>query len=139
MPDPVIKVAALMRTTLHKIDGLARVQDAIAEMQNLGVSSLVIERRNADDEYGIVTVRDIAAKVVGANRSVARTSVYEVMTKPALAVAADMNVKYAIRLLSRLGINRALVTRDNELVGLVTLRDLVVGFAERKELPAPGN
>ena len=54
------------------------------------------ERRNADDEYGILTVRDIAAEVVGANRSVARTSVYEVMTKPALTVAADMNVKYAI-------------------------------------------
>lgn len=137
MPDPVIKVAALMRTTLHKIDGLARVQDAINEMQSLGVSSLIIERRNADDEYGILTVRDIAAQVVAANRSVSRTSVYEVMTKPALTVAADMNVKYAIRLLSRLGVNRALVTRDNDLVGLVTLRDLVVGFADRERLPAP--
>ncbi len=137
MPDPVIKVAALMRTTLHKIDGLSRVQDAIDDMQRLGVSSLIIERRNADDEYGILTVRDIAAEVVGANRSVARTSVYEVMTKPALTVAADMNVKYAIRLLSRLGVNRALVTRDNALVGLVTLRDLVVGFANRESLPAP--
>jgi CBS domain-containing protein len=51
------------------------------------------------------------------------------MTKPALTVAADMNVKYAIRLLSRFEINRALVTRDDALVGLVTLRDLVVGYA----------
>ncbi len=137
MPDPVIKVAALMRTTLHKIDGLAVVQDAIEEMHRLGVSSLIIERRNVEDEYGIVTVQDIAAEVVGANRSIARTSVYEVMTKPALTVVADMNAKYAIRLLSRLAITRALVTRDDALVGLVTLRDLVVGFAHRDGLPAP--
>lgn len=133
MPNAVVKVADVMRTSLHMVNGLASVQDAIAEMSRLGVSSLLIERRHAGDEYGVVTMRDIARKVVAASRSAARTSVYEVMTKPALTVAAGMNVKYAIRLLSRFEINRALVTRDDELVGLVTLRDLVVGYAEKTE------
>jgi CBS domain-containing protein len=129
MPDPAVKVADVMQTSLHTVNGLATVQDAIEEMSRLGVSSLVIERRHPGDEYGVVTVRDIAAKVVAANRSVARTSVYEVMSKPALTVTAEMNVKYAIRLLARFGINRALVTGDDGLVGLVTLRDMVVGYA----------
>lgn len=133
MAEPVVKVADLMRTTLHRVDGLASIKTAIDEMSRLGVSSLVIERRNSDDEFGVITVRDIAANVVAANRSIARTSVYEVMTKPALTVSFDMNVKYAIRMLSRFGINRALVTRDNELVGLVTLRDMVVGYAAKAE------
>ncbi|MFQ5565318.1 MAG: CBS domain-containing protein [Paracoccaceae bacterium] len=133
MPDPVIKVADVMQTKIHTIDGLASVQEAIGEMSRLGVSSLLIERRGEGDEYGVVTVRDIASKVVGAGRSVARASVYEVMAKPAVTVAAEMNVKYAIRLLARFGINRALVTRDGELVGLVTLRDMVVGYAGRTE------
>ena len=133
MPEPVVKVEDVMQTSLHTVNGLASVQEAIGEMRRLGVSSLVIERRNAGDEYGVVTVRDIASKVVAVSRSVARTSVYEVMTKPALTVAAGMNVKYAIRLLARFAINRALVTRDGELVGLVTLRDLVVGYAGRTE------
>ena len=48
-------------------------------------------------------------------------------------VTAEMNVKYALRLLARFGINRALVTRDGELVGLVTLRDMVVGYAGSTE------
>ena len=133
MPEPLVKVEDVMQTSLHTVNGLASVQEAIGEMRRLGVSSLVIERRNAGDEYGVVTVRDIASKVVAVSRSVARTSVYEVMTKPALTVAAGMNVKYAIRLLARFAINRALVTRDGELVGLVTLRDLVVGYAGRTE------
>ena len=133
MPDPVVNVADVMQTSIHIVDGLSSVQDAIGEMSRLGVSSLVIERRKAGDEYGVVTVRDIASKVVAASRSAARTSVYEVMAKPALTVTAGMNVKYAIRLLARFGINRALVTRDDQLVGLVTLRDLVVGYAGKTE------
>jgi CBS domain-containing protein len=133
MTEPVVKVADLMRSALHTIDGLASVQTAIEEMSRLGISSLVIERRNSGDEFGVITMRDIAAKVIAANRSVARTSVYEIMTKPALTVSADMNVKYAIRMLSRFGITRALVTRDDALVGLVTLRDMVVGYAAKAE------
>ena len=136
MDKPVVKVADLMRTTLHTVDGLASVRDAIDQMNGLGVSSLLIKRRHPGDEHGVVTVRDIARKVIAANRSVTRTSVYEVMTKPALTVSADMNVKYAIRLLSRFEINRALVTRDDELIGLVTLRDMVVGYAG--EAPSAG-
>lgn len=133
MAEKILKVGEVMRTPLHMVDGLSRVQDAITDMERLGVSSLVIERRNADDEFGVVTVRDIAAKVVAANRSVVRTSVYEIMTKPALTVASDMNVKYAIRMLSRFNINRALVTKDDQLVGLVTLRDMVIGLAALTE------
>ena len=133
MPDPVVKVADVMQTALHTVDGLSSVQDAIGEMSRLGVSSLVIERRQPGDEYGVVTMRDIASGVVAASRSVARTSVYEVMTKPALTVTAEMNVKYALRLLARYGISRALVTRDGQLVGLVTLRDMVVGYAGKTE------
>ncbi len=133
MPEPMVKVEDVMQTSIHTVDGLASVQDAIGMMSRLGVSSLVIERRQPGDEYGVVTMRDIASKVVAASRSVARTSVYEVMTKPALTVATGMNVKYALRLLSRFGINRALVTRDDELVGLVTLRDMVVGYAGKTE------
>ena len=133
MADPVVKVADVMQTALHTVDGLSSVQDAIGEMSQLGVGSLVIERRHPGDEYGVVTVRDIASRVVAVGKSVARTSVYEVMTKPALTVDAEMNVKYAIRLLARYGISRALVTRNGELVGLVTLRDLVVGYAGKTE------
>jgi predicted transcriptional regulator len=133
MDTPVVKVSDIMQTSLHTIDGLASVQDAISEMDRLEVSSLVIERRHPGDEHGIVAIFDIASTVIAANRSIARTSVYQVMTKPALTVAADMNIKYAIRMLSRIGIKLALVMQDDELIGLVTLRDMVIGYAGKVE------
>ncbi|MCH9807789.1 MAG: hypothetical protein K0U74_08665 [Alphaproteobacteria bacterium] len=47
----------------------------------------------------------------------------------ALAVRADINIKYAIRLLVRLGARRASVTRDSEVVGFVSQRDMVELYA----------
>ena len=129
MEPRIIRVADVTQTSLHMVSGLASVESAIAEMKRHSVSSLVIERRDDDDEYGVVTVQDIAAKVVAINRSAERTSVYEVMTKPVLTLNGDMNVKYAIRLLARLGFTRALVTGSDGLLGLVTLRDLVLSGA----------
>jgi signal-transduction protein with cAMP-binding, CBS, and nucleotidyltransferase domain len=129
MSGPFVKVSDVMRTSLHMVSGLASVEEAITLMNQHGVSSLVIERRDEHDEFGLVTVHDIAAQVIGANRSRQRTSVYQIMTKPALTINADMNVRYAMRLLSNLRINRALVTQGKELLGLVTLRDMVLGHA----------
>lgn len=127
------KVGEVMRTSLHIVDGLSSVRSAIREMERLKVSSLVIDRRHEGDEYGVLTMQDIAAHVIAENRSAERTSVYQVMTKPALTLSAEMNVRYAIRLLVRLGMTRALVTRNDALAGLVTLRDLVVGHDDGGE------
>jgi len=127
------KVGDVMRTSLHIVDGLSSVRSAIREMERLKVSSLVIDRRHEGDEYGVLTMQDIAAHVIAENRSAERTSVYQVMTKPALTLSAEMNVRYAIRLLVRLGMTRALVTRNDALAGLVTLRDLVIGHDDGGE------
>lgn len=128
-----VKVAEVMKTTLHVVDGLISVQTAINEMNRLHVGSLIVQRRDEEDEFGIITVHDIAEKVIAVNRSVERTNVYEVMTKPALSIDADMNIKYAIRLLSRLGLTRALVTGGPEPLGLVTLRDMIVRYSDTDE------
>jgi len=127
--EPFIKVADVMRAELHMIDGLATAREAVNRMQALGVSALIIERRHDGDEYGFVSVDKIAARVVALGHSLDRTSVYQVMDKPMLTINPQMAVKYAIRLLSRLGQHRALVVGETGASGLVTLRDLVHAFA----------
>jgi len=119
-------VRDVMTPDPHTIDGLAHVSEAIALMQAEKVSSLVIDKRHEGDEWGLVTVHDIAAEVVGPDRSSDRVSVYEVMSKPALTVDADMDIKYAARMLSRFDLSRALVTEKGALTGIVTLRDMVL-------------
>ena len=133
MGGTVIKVGDVMATELRKINGLASVREALDLMQANGTNSLVIERRHEGDEYAFVTVYDVAERVISRNRSVERTSVYEIMTKPALTLSAEMNIKYAIRLLARLGVRRALVTRGGDVVGFVSQRDMVMRYLDDGE------
>ena len=125
-----IRVLDLMGTELHTIDGLATAAEAIALMKRLQISSLVVNRRHDDDELGIVTVSDMAREVITQNRAPERVNVYEIMSKPALTVRSSMLARYAVRLLVQFRVSRALVIDDHgKPVGLVTLRDLVLGLS----------
>lgn len=129
MPEGAMKIEQVMQTELHVISGVASVREALRQMREKHVTALIIERRDADDEYGLVTVEQIAAQVIALNRSPDRVSVYEIMDKPALRLNPHMAVRYAIRLLARLDQRRALVVGESGARGLVTLRDLVLCFA----------
>lgn len=129
-------IAEVMSRELLTINGLASVRQAIDKMNAAHVGSLIIERRHEGDEFGLVTVYDIAREVVARNRSFDRVSVYEIMSKPVVTLSAGMNIKYAIRQLARLGLTRALVTREDALVGIVTQRDMVARFADDSHRPA---
>jgi CBS domain-containing protein len=50
------------------------------------------------------------------------------MTKPVISLDARMDIKYAVRLLFRFGLSRALVLEQGELIGIVTLRELVFRY-----------
>lgn len=115
------------------IDGMATVRDALNRMRENQVRSLVVQRRRPGDEYGIVVVSDIANKVIARNRSPDRVNVYEVMSKPVLTVNADMEIKYAIRLLGRFGLSRGVVIDQNDAVGFVTLMDMVFRFYDHED------
>ncbi len=126
-----IRVREVMTPSPQVIDGLATVREAVALMREHHVSSLVIDRRHEGDEYGMVTVHDVAGKVIGEDRSQDRMNVYEIMSKPVFAVDVDMDIKYAIRILTRFQLNRALVTENGEMVGIVTLRDMAIRYPDR--------
>ena len=122
-----LRVQDLMATTLHTIDGMATVGEAMAVMKRHGVSSLIVSRRGDDDEVGVVDVVGLATEVVARNRAPERVHVYEVMTKPVVTVSPRMQARYALRLLAELRLTRTVVANDDrEPVGLVTLRDLVL-------------
>ena len=127
------RVRTVMTPAPRVVDGLASVRQAIDLMREQHVSSLIIDRRYEGDEYGMVTVADIAGQVIGPDRSLERTSVYEIMSKPVLTLDADMDIKYAIRILTRFKLTRALVTEQGHMVGLVTLRDMAIRYSAPEE------
>ena len=128
---PILRVSDIMRTEVHIIDGLATVSEAMALMHRHQVSSLVVSRRDEDDEMGVVLVTDVAREVIARNRAPERVNVYEIMSKPVLTLPSEMQARYAVRLLVRFGVSRAVVVdHDRNPVGIATVRDLVLGHVE---------
>jgi signal-transduction protein with cAMP-binding, CBS, and nucleotidyltransferase domain len=132
--EPYIKVVEVMTRDLCTIDSMATVRQAMEKMTQESVSSLVVDRRDANDEYGMIVVTDIARAVVAGNRSFDRVQVYEVMSKPVVYVDPGMDLRYAIRLLVRFGLSRALVLGpDRQIQGMVTMRDMVLRYARSRD------
>ena len=130
-PKTYIKVAAVMKTEIRTIDPMSSVSEAMIAMSQNGVSSLVIERKDEHDEYALIVVSDIAREIIAQGRSPDRVNVYEIMTKPTLTLDSEMDIKYGVRHLSRFGVSRGLVlNHDRDLVGIVTLRDMVLAYAD---------
>ncbi len=127
----ITRVADAMRRGVITIEGKATVREAVRLMRENNTSSIVVERRDEADEFGMIVAADIAAEILGRDLSPDRVNVYEVMSKPVLTLPADMNVVYAVRLLVRFELTRAMVIdNDRNPVGIVTLRDMVLRALE---------
>ncbi|MFT6985502.1 MAG: putative transcriptional regulator [Psychromonas sp.] len=122
----VVRVRDVMVDAYVMIDGIATVKEGIRLAREHAVKALVVSKRHDDDEYGIVLMNDIAKKVLAWNRSIERTNIYEIMTKPALSVAPDMKVKYCARLFERFGVSRAPVIEDGKIIGIVSYNNIVL-------------
>jgi CBS domain-containing protein len=123
-----------MKTEFGTIDDRATIKEALGEMSRLKTTALVVNKRSEDDEYGLILVSDIAEQVLALDRAPGRVNVYEIMTKPAISVDPDMDIRYCSRLMSSLKLTRILVVRDNELLGRVSPRALVLdGLAALEE------
>ncbi|WP_440885115.1 CBS domain-containing protein [Vibrio campbellii] len=130
----LIRVRDVMAATYIIVDGLITVHEGITLARKSEVKALVVKKRHKDDEYGIVLMNDIAKKVLAKNRSPQRTNIYEIMTKPALSVDPNMNVKYCARLFERFGISRAPVIENGEVIGMVSYNNIVIYGMAREAL-----
>ena len=123
----IVTVADVMSHGVITVDRTSTVHEAVELMRQHGTSSIIVDRRDPTDEYGILVVSDIAAEVLGKNLSPERVNVYEIMTKPVLTLPAEMNIVYAVRMLTSFKVSRALVIdHARNALGIVTLRDMVL-------------
>ena len=125
--DYAVTVAEVMRDTFLMVDGMNTIRDVTLILRNSSARCLVVYKRHDADEYGVLLVSDIGRKVLATGRRPERINVYEVMAKPAITVPASMDIANCARLFTRGGISRApVVDEDGEIVGIVSLNDLVL-------------
>jgi len=95
-------------------------------MKSLKTSVLIVNKRDENDEYGMITSGDIARHVLAKDRAPDRVNVYEIMSKPVISVHPDMDIRYCSRLFAEYNLVRAPVIENQEIIGMVSPNSLVL-------------
>lgn len=122
----IVRARDVMQKQILTIDGMATARDATAIMRSERVFSLLVKKRHENDAWGILVVQDFVKGVIIPGRSPDEVNVYEIMTKPIITVPADMDIRYAARLIYRAGIRRAPVEDKGEIIGMLSLSSLIL-------------
>lgn len=121
-----ISVRDVMKTNFDVIDGMTTVSEALKKMKHIETKTLIVDKRDEGDEYGVVLISDIAKQVLAKNRAPDRVNVYEVMAKPVISIDPNMDIRYCARLFENFGLSRAPVIENGKMVGIISFTDMVL-------------
>ncbi len=99
------------------------LRSAAHHMRNEGLDAVVV--RYPDDDYGIITERDVVRLV--ATRC-GNTAIGPLASRPLLAVDADSSLYRTRTLLTQNGVRHIAVLREGALVGLIGFTDILAGM-----------
>jgi CBS domain-containing protein len=99
-------------------------QAAARIMRDRGIGSLFV--MNEKEIVGILTDTDMVRRVVAAGVDTLTTTVEQIMSAPIKTIEEDKTVLDASDLMAHTHLRHLGVTRDGKLVGMISVRDVVV-------------
>lgn len=100
------------------------VQTAARIMRDRGIGSLFVT--NGKEVVGILTDTDMVRRVVAAGADTHKTTVEQIMSAPIMTIEEGKTLLDANDLMAQTHLRHLGVTRDGKLVGMISVRDLVV-------------
>lgn len=107
------------------------VFDTVRKLVEHNVSAVLV----LDDEklLGIVTERDIAKHVALEGRTARNTTAGEIMTRTVIYVRPEQTIEECMQVMSERRIRHLPVIEGDQLVGIVSIRDLVGALVSEKQ------
>ncbi|MCG6658703.1 CBS domain-containing protein [Halomonas campisalis] len=118
-------VKDIMTRDVVTVSPFATLREALGLMKQHGLKNLVVERQDPHDAWGLITYTNILKTIVAEAGDIDLINVYDVCAKPAIGVGESLDVRHVARLMTDSVVKRVLVLHDNELLGLVTMDDIV--------------
>jgi CBS domain-containing protein len=120
-----MKVKEIMSFPAITEDEDASVAVIIKHMELSRIGGVVITKEGKS--VGITVDYDLAAKVILKDRSPDEVKAKEIMSSPLITVGSDTSVEEACGLMAMKGIRRLPVIEDGELVGIISIRNILTG------------
>ncbi|HEY2542942.1 MAG TPA: CBS domain-containing protein [Gaiellaceae bacterium] len=121
-------IGGVMRVQLVTAGPDQTAADAIRTMVDAGVGSVVVVE--GPEPVGIFTERDVL-RLAAAGSSFGTTLLRDVMTRNPLTVAPDVSILDAAQLMGQRNLRHLPVVEGGNLVGIVSIRDVLGFLAER--------
>ena len=129
----MLQVKDVMVRDVVTISPFAKLREALSLMKKHNVKSLVVEKQAEHDAWGLITYTNILKEVIAEEGDIDLLNVYDACAKPALAVGEQLAVKHVASLMISHRIKRLLVVHDNEMLGFVTMDDIMAALLEEIE------
>ncbi|SEP14073.1 NADP-dependent isocitrate dehydrogenase [Aquisalimonas asiatica] len=127
-------VADLMNPNPVSVPAETNVEDAMHLMREKRISSVIV-RPGDDGQWGIMTQRDVLARIVQPSRRPNTVKVGEVASKPLVTVPVDMTLQECAEKMGGSNIRRCAVTdKDQEPIGIISDTDI---FASVEQFGLP--
>ena len=119
----MITVDRLMTRRVVSVAAGSSAIDAAKLMTNYKIGSVFV--REQDRIVGIVTEPDIIRKVVGVDGVPYGIPVEDIMSSPVIGIDGRRSVTDAADLMERHGLRHLAILKDNSIVGILSVRDLL--------------
>ena len=122
-----LQVKDVMIKNIITVEAEETVKKAAELMDKHNIGCLVVI--NYENPIGIVTERDMLRKVVLDRRDPGKTKVGNIMSAPLITSPPQADIRDAVRLMNERGIKKLPVLEDGNLIGLVSLTDVMRSLA----------
>jgi CBS domain-containing protein len=128
-----MRIGEVMTTNVEVIGSNAPLKEAAAKMKSLDVGLIPV--CEGDELRGTLTDRDITVRGVAEGYNPSETKVGDIMSTDLAYCFEDEEVEEALSLMEARQIRRLpVLSRENRLVGIVSLGDLAVHAGQKERL-----
>ena len=130
-------VASIMTKNPKSVGPTTSVVSAAKTMKSARVGSLFVKK--GKQFVGIVTDTDIVRRAVSSGKPLGKLTVEKIMTAPIRAIDAGQAVDEAQDMMGDHSIRHLGVTRGGEIIGVVSVRDLLMYYKRYAQSKLPPN
>lgn len=120
-----MKVHEFMTTRIEFIDADGSVYEVIEKMVDKRIRSLLVKLSKKDNDYGVITARDVVFKVMAKYIDPKNIKARDIASIPLVCIDQDMDFNEAATLMEKANISRLIVCDAKKIVGVVAMMDVM--------------
>ncbi len=122
----MLPLAILMSRNLKTIPHNANLKEAACLMRDKRIGSLLVVRN--DDHVGILNETDLVRRGIAEGLDPDKTIVEGIMSSPIITIDIEKTAEEANTVMSERGIRHLAITNEGKIVGILSVRDLLIYF-----------